>query len=137
MTKKVKSVLIAIIAIGALAGGGAAIAGAQSSETPPEPSAPASEQAVENEPSENEASEHESSENEANENESAEQVSGPQADEAAQAALDAVGGGTVLEVEGADDGASGFEVEIEVADGSQIEVNLDDNLNVVPQGTDD
>lgn len=46
MTKRIKSVLIAI---GALAGVGAAIADAQSSATPPEPSAPASDQAVENE----------------------------------------------------------------------------------------
>ena len=114
MTKKIKSVLIAVFTIGALADRGATIAGAQSSETPPEPSTPASGQAVENE--------------------SVEQVSGPQANEAA---LDAVGGGTVLEIEGANDGASGFEAEIEVADGSQIEVNLDANLNVVSPGTDD
>ena len=127
MTKKIRGVLVAVVAIGALAGGGAAIAGAQSSDTPPEPSAPASEQAIENEASENEASE----------NESAEQLSGTRADEAAQVALDAVGGGKLLGVESGDDGGSGFEVEIEQTDGTQVEVNLDQNLEVVSQGTDD
>ena len=127
MTRNIKGVLVAVVAIGALAGGGAAIAGAQSSDTTPEPSAPASEQAVENE----------SSESEASENESAEQLSGTQADETAQVALDAVGGGKVLGVESGDDGSSGFEVEIEQTDGSYVEVNLDENLEVVSQGTDD
>ena len=131
MTRKIKSVLVAIVAIGALAGGSAAIAGAQSGSesTPPEASAtpPASEQAAENGTRENESSE----------NESAEQVTGTEADRAVQAALDAVGGGKVLGVENADDGDSGFEVEIEQTDGSYVEVNLDQNLEVVSQGTDD
>jgi len=132
MKNKVKGVLAAVAAIAALAVGGAAVAGAQSGDG--SSSEPSSSEAA---PVQQSSEPNESAENEANENESAEQLTGPKADEAAQAALDAVGGGTVLEVEAADDGASGFEVEIRQSDGSEVEVNLDENMNVTSQGQDD
>jgi hypothetical protein len=51
-----------------------------------------------------------------------EQVTGPEADQAKAAALDAVGGGTVTSVERSDDGNGAFEVEVKRDDGSQVEV---------------
>jgi uncharacterized membrane protein YkoI len=69
---------------------------------------------------------------------SGEQVSGPDVEKAKRVALDAVGGGTVMEVERDDgDGASVFEVEVTRGDGSQVDVHLDRALNVVGQGTGD
>jgi hypothetical protein len=69
---------------------------------------------------------------------SGEQVSGPDVEKAKSAALDAVGGGTVTEVERDDgDGAGVFEVEVTRDDGSQVDVHLDRALNVVGEGTGD
>jgi hypothetical protein len=51
-----------------------------------------------------------------------EQVTGPDADKAKAAALDAVGGGTVTSVERADDNNGAFEVEVKRDDGSTVEV---------------
>jgi uncharacterized membrane protein YkoI len=69
---------------------------------------------------------------------SGEQVSGPKVEKAKSAALDAVGGGTVTEVERDDgDGVGLFEVEVKRDDGSQVDVHLDRALNVVGQGTGD
>jgi uncharacterized membrane protein YkoI len=63
-------------------------------------------------------------------------VTGPDADRAAQAALDVTGGGTVLEVE-RDDGGAAWEVEVRTPDGSVVEVRLDESLDVVSSGGDD
>lgn len=63
-------------------------------------------------------------------------VTGPDAEKAKSAALAAVGGGTVTEVE-RDDGNGAFEVEVERGDGSQVEVHLDRDLNVVGQEADE
>jgi uncharacterized membrane protein YkoI len=63
-------------------------------------------------------------------------VTGPEADRAAQAALDATGGGTVLEVE-RDDGGAAWEVEVRTPDGPVVEVRLDESLAVVSSGGDD
>lgn len=69
---------------------------------------------------------------------SEEKVTGPDADDAAAAAVKAVGGGTVTEVETQDgDGAGLFEVEVMRDDGSQIEVHLDENFNEVGTAPDD
>jgi uncharacterized membrane protein YkoI len=54
---------------------------------------------------------------------------------ASEAALEATDGGTVLETE-SDDDSAGYEVEIRKADGSEVEVNLDQDFKVV-QRTDD
>jgi hypothetical protein len=69
---------------------------------------------------------------------SGEQVRGPDVEQAKSAALDAVGGGTVTEVERDDgDGAGVFEVEVTRDNGSQVDVHLDRAFNVVGQGTGD
>lgn len=65
---------------------------------------------------------------------SEEQVTGPSADKAKAAALDAVGGGTVLEAEYQEAGSAGFyEVEVQRPDGSQVEVHIDSDFK--PVGT--
>jgi hypothetical protein len=58
-------------------------------------------------------------------------ASGPQADRAVQAALEATGGGTIGGVER--DGESGgvWEVEVSKTDGSIVDVRLDENFHVV------
>jgi hypothetical protein len=76
----------------------------------------------------------------ANGGDSEEQLTGPDAQKAESAAIAAVGGGTVTEVE-RDDGdgtaAGGFEVEVKREDGTQVEVHLDGDLNVVGQQADE
>jgi uncharacterized membrane protein YkoI len=57
-------------------------------------------------------------------------------DKATAAALAQVGGGTVTETEVGDDGAA-YGVEVRLDDGSQVEVNLDANFNVIGQAADD
>ena len=74
----------------------------------------------------------------ANGGDSEEQVTGPDAEKAKSAAIAAVGGGTVTEVEREDDGsAGGFEVEVKREDGSQVEVHLDGDYKVVGQQADE
>ncbi len=69
---------------------------------------------------------------------SEEQLDGPAAEQAKRAALQAAGGGTVLEVERQDgDGAGVYEVEVRRADGSQIEVHLDGSYQPVGTVSDD
>ena len=69
---------------------------------------------------------------------SEEQITGPAAEKAGDAALKAVGGGTVLEVEREDgDGAGFFEVEVRRSDGSQVEVHLDERYQPVGSTPDD
>lgn len=63
-------------------------------------------------------------------------LTGETATKAADAALEATGGGTALTVE-ADDGNAGYEVEVRKADGSEAEVELDKNLKVVQRTDDD
>ena len=73
---------------------------------------------------------------------SEEQVSGPEADKTKSAAIAAVGGGRVTEVE-RDDGDDGYgtsgvyEVEVTRDDGSQLEVHFDGDYNVVGQEADE
>ena len=61
-----------------------------------------------------------------------ESLSGSPAQQAADAALRATGGGTVLEVEQGDDPGSAYEVEVR-KNGGVIEVMLDSNFNVIGQ----
>jgi Peptidase propeptide and YPEB domain len=69
---------------------------------------------------------------------SAEQVTGPDAEKAKSAAIAAVGGGTVTEIERDDgDGTGAFEVEVKRDNGSQVEEHLDRDLNVVGEGADE
>lgn len=67
-----------------------------------------------------------------------EQVTGPDADKARSAALQAAGGGSVTEVEFQDgDGAGTYEVEVRRDDGSQVEIHLDDAFEQVGSAADD
>jgi Peptidase propeptide and YPEB domain len=67
-----------------------------------------------------------------------EQVTGPSAEKAKAAALDAVGGGTVLEVERQDgDGEGAYEVEVERPDGSQVEVHVSGQYDALGTAADD
>ena len=69
---------------------------------------------------------------------SGEQATGSDAEKAKSVALEAIGGGTVTEVEREDgDGAGVFEVGVKRDDGSQVEVHLDRDFNVVDQEADD
>lgn len=69
---------------------------------------------------------------------SEEQVSGPGAERAKAAALDAVGGGEVLEVERQDgDGDGAYEVEVERPDGSQVEVHVSASFDALGTAADD
>jgi uncharacterized membrane protein YkoI len=74
----------------------------------------------------------------ANGGDSEEQLTGPDAEKAKNAALAAVGGGSVTEVERDDGYGTGvFEVEVQRDDGAQVEVHLDRDYNVVGQQTDE
>jgi len=63
-------------------------------------------------------------------------LTGSALDKATAAALEHAGGGTVVETEVGDDGAA-YGVEIRRADGSQVEVELDENFDVIGQEADD
>jgi uncharacterized membrane protein YkoI len=64
------------------------------------------------------------------------ELTGSTRDRAVNAALAATGGGTVLETEAGDDGAA-YGVEIRLADGRQVEVNLDQSFKVTGQEADE
>ena len=63
-------------------------------------------------------------------------VRGDDRDRVGNAAAQAVGGGTVLDVESSDDGEEAYEVEVRKADGSEVDVALDKDLKVLAQETD-
>jgi uncharacterized membrane protein YkoI len=64
------------------------------------------------------------------------ELTGAIRDQVIAAALKATGGGTVTDTETGDDGAA-YGVEVRLADGREVEVNLDRNLNVIGQEADD
>lgn len=63
-------------------------------------------------------------------------LTGSDLDQAVAAALEHTGGGDVTETEVGDDGAA-YGVEIRLDDGSQVEVNLDADFNVIGSEADD
>lgn len=63
-------------------------------------------------------------------------LTGSNLQQATDAALAHTGGGTVVETETGDDGAA-YSVEIQLADGSQVEVNLDESFDVIGSEADD
>lgn len=63
-------------------------------------------------------------------------ISGPALEDCTAAALAEHPGGSVTETEVGDDGAA-YGVEVRLADGSQVEVNLDKNCQVINQEADD
>lgn len=65
-----------------------------------------------------------------------EALTGPARDRAIDAALAAVGGGEVTEAEVGDGGAS-YEVEVRLADGTEVEVELDAGFAVIASAPDD
>lgn len=58
-------------------------------------------------------------------------VTGPDADKATAAALEATGGGTANEVERDDENGATWEVEVTKTNGSTVDVRLDANFEVV------
>ena len=63
-------------------------------------------------------------------------LTGATLQKATAAALAHTGGGTVTETEVGDDGAA-YGVEVRLPDGSQVEVSLDENFQVIDQAADD
>lgn len=63
-------------------------------------------------------------------------LTGSTLEQATDAALAHTGGGTVVETETGDDGAA-YSVEIQLEDGSQVEVNLDESFEVIGSEPDD
>lgn len=63
-------------------------------------------------------------------------LTGTALEKASAAALEHTGGGTVTETEAGDDG-SAYGVEVKLDDGSQVEVNLDADFNIIGQEADD
>jgi uncharacterized membrane protein YkoI len=63
-------------------------------------------------------------------------ITGTSLAKAKAAALEHTGGGTVVETEVGDDGAA-YGVEVRLDNGTQVEVNLDGNFNVIGQEADD
>lgn len=68
---------------------------------------------------------------------SADDVSGDERDRVAAAATKAAGGGEAVEVEKADDPGEAYEVEVRLADGTEVDVTLDADLGVVTKDRDD
>jgi len=61
-------------------------------------------------------------------------VSGSDRDRVGSAAVQAVGGGTLIDVEAGDDeGDAAYEAEVRKTDGSEVEVSLDKDLKVLSQ----
>jgi hypothetical protein len=67
---------------------------------------------------------------------SEEQVTGPEANKAKQAAIEAAGGGRAVGVERGDDDGAAWEVEVE-RNGGTVEVQLTSGLEQVGVGSDD
>jgi hypothetical protein len=121
MTKRIKGAVAAVAALGALAIGGAAIAGAtgggqqSAGPTPARSAEPAASQDT---------------------NEGPDQaIGGTALDKASAAALKHTGGGQVTETEVGDE-ESYYEVEVTRSDGSQVDVQLDRDFNVVGASAD-
>lgn len=68
---------------------------------------------------------------------SADDVSGDERDRVAAAAVEVAGGGEAVDVEESDDPGEAYEVEVRLADGTEIDVTLDRDLRVVAQDRDD
>lgn len=65
------------------------------------------------------------------------ELEGSERDRVAAAAVDAVGGGTAVSVESGDDPGEAYEVEVRKDDGTEVDVALDLDLEVVGQEADD
>jgi uncharacterized membrane protein YkoI len=63
-------------------------------------------------------------------------VRGNERDRVGSAAVEAAGGGTVVDVETSDDRGEAYEVEVRMDDGTEVDVTLDQDLNVLHQEAD-
>lgn len=128
MNDKIKRGLLLTGALAALAGGGAAIAGASGSGTntsPPAASQVADESAAES-----------GRDDEAGRDDgSGTPVTGSELDRASAVALDATGGGQVTGSEKNDEEGY-YEIEVTRDDGTQVDVHLDRNLDVLDASAD-
>ena len=121
MTKKIKGTLAAVAALVVLAIGGAAIAGAagggqqNSGPTPAQSAESAASQDAKEGPDQS--------------------ISGSALDKANAAALQETGGGQVTATEVRDEEGY-YEVEVKKTDGSEIDVHLDRNFNVLDSSAD-
>lgn len=68
---------------------------------------------------------------------SADDVTGGERDRVAAAAISVVGGGEAVDVESSDDPGEAYEVEVRLEDGTEVDVTLDENLDVVTTDRDD
>jgi uncharacterized membrane protein YkoI len=64
-------------------------------------------------------------------------LQGSERERVATAATEAVGGGTVVDAEASDDRGEAYEVEVRKDDGTEVDVTLDKQLEVVSQDADD
>ena len=64
-------------------------------------------------------------------------LNGSERDRVSSAAVDAVGGGTVIDAESSDDRGEAYDVEVRKDDGTEVDVSLDKDLKVVNQDRDD
>ena len=64
-------------------------------------------------------------------------LQGGERDRVSTAATQAVGGGKVIDAESSDDPGEAFEVEVRKPDGTEVDVTLDKDLNVLRQEADD
>ena len=69
--------------------------------------------------------------NEVENTDSDQPLTGSDREQAEAAALEAVGGGTVTEVEAGEEGGAAFGVEIRRDDGSHVDVRLDESFTVI------
>jgi uncharacterized membrane protein YkoI len=65
------------------------------------------------------------------------EVQGGERDRVGAAAVEAAGGGTVVDVEASDDRGEAYEVEVRMDDGTEVDVTLDQDLKPVSQEADD
>lgn len=68
---------------------------------------------------------------------SADDVRGDERDRVAAAAVSVAGAGEAVDVETSDDPGEAYEVEVRLDDGSEVDVTLDENLDVVATDRDD
>jgi len=137
MSDRLKTAGVIAAAIAALALGGAALAGAERGQSPggERADSPAASEERGERGERGERDDDRGRDDDAGEASTA--VSGPAADRARAAALAASGPGAVTEVESADEGGHGYEVEVERRDGSFVEVELDPGFRVISKEADD
>lgn len=127
MNDKVKSTLIAAAAVAALAGGGAAIAGASGNDASTPTAANGNAEAADD----GSARDDETGRDDGN----GQPVTGSPLDKASAVALDHTGGGRVSGSEIRDEEGY-YEIEVTKADGSQVDVHLDSDFNVLDAQSD-